>query len=139
MPVEKPWASVDAAARDAVPELVGGQQVAHALNGDGGVEEAEAAAQHRLVALPRRQANPTRGLKLFLSVLMRVLGRPTSLAEHGAVERDDAGRQQGRDLRVRHDVVSAVVEDEVRELVVLLVPDADDLVAEAEEEGQAAS
>src|SRR5207247_2446613 len=41
------------------------------------------------------------------------------------------------DLRVRHDPVAlAVLDDEVRELLVLLVPDPDDLVAQAQVHGQ---
>ena len=84
-----------------------------------------------------RQAKPTRGLKLFLSVLISVSGRPDLVGRQGAAERDQAGRQQRRDLRVRHDVMAAVDRAEVRESQALLVPRADDLVAQAEEHRQA--
>ena len=81
---------------------------------------------------PSRQAKPTRGLKLFLSVLISVSRRPAWSAVSVRFERDEAWRQLRRDLGVRHDVVAAVGRHEVGELQVLLVPDADDLVAQPE-------
>ena len=58
-------------ARDGVAERVARHDVARALRGAGRVEDAEAAAQHRLVVAVRcdRRSRP-RGLKLFMSVLI---------------------------------------------------------------------
>ena len=63
---------------------------------------------------PSRHANPTRGLKLFLSVLTSASLSPTSLASRDAIESLQARRQQGRDLGVRHHRVAAVLREEVR-------------------------
>ena len=66
-------------------------------------------------------------------------GQAHAASDQRPIDLYDARRKLGRDIRVRHDMVSAIVEDEVREQVVFLVPVADDLVAEAEKQCQAAA
>ena len=88
-----------------------------------------------LLSPPSRQAKPTRGLKLFLSVLMRVSGKPMSEAICGPAKVDDAGWQQGRDGLIRDDVVTAVRRaGSCPRMSALLVPGALELVAQAQED-----
>ncbi len=130
----------DAAPGDAVPELVGGHQVAQALDGDGGVEDAEAAAQHRPVAAAEPVGEADARADVVLVGLDEAVAETQLIRSLDAIERDHRGRQQRCDLGVRHDPVAAAgQEDEVRELLVLLVPDPHDLVAKAQVEGQVAA
>ena len=137
MPPEKPLLQAAAAERVAVAELVGRQQVANALDRDGRVEEPEPAAQHGLVALVEAPGEADARAEVVLVRVDERLGQARLGGRERAVQRDQAGRQLRRDLGVRHDVVAAVRRDEVGERVVLLVPRADDLVAQAEKHREA--
>ena len=137
VPPEKPLRSPPPARRVDEAELVGGQQVADALDRDRRVEQAEAAAEHRLVALVEAPGEADARAEVVLVGVDQRLGQAHLVGGARAAERDQAGRQQGRDLCVGHDVIAAVDGPEVREGQVLLVPRADDLVAQAEEHRQA--
>ena len=129
-------AQAAAAPRRRVAELVGRQQVANALHGNGRVEEAEAAAQHGLVALVEAPGKADARAEIVHVGVEQRVGQARFRCQQRAVERNQTGRQLRRDLRARHDVVAAVVEDEVGQQTAVLVPRADDLVAQAQEDRQ---
>ena len=62
-----------------------------------------------------RQAKPTRGLKLFLSVLISVSGRPTSSAVSVRPSARSPGGSSAATAVVGHHVMTAIDGDEVGE------------------------
>ena len=69
----------------------------------------------------RRQAKPTRGLKLFISVLIQRLGEAHLIRDPGAIQCDQTRRQKRGDRLVGHDVIATLERPEVRESQVLFV------------------
>ena len=122
--------------RGPVAEHVRGQEVAQALDGHRGVEEPEAAAHDRLVVAADAPGEADARAEVVLVGVDQGVRHVDVGGDPRPAQRLEAGRQQGRDLRVRDDVVAAVLGDEVPEDVALLVPGARELVAQAQEHGQ---
>ena len=98
------------------------------------MEDAKAAAKHGLVVAAEAVSEPASRADI---VAIGPDERPRQVGLIGrerATERDRARREQRRDFRVRHDVVTAVGGDEVREDIVAVDEGADDLVSKAEEQ-----
>ena len=81
------------------------------------MEEAEAAAQDRLVVLAQAPGEADARAEVVLVGVDELLAEADLVRGARAAERDEAGRQQGRDLGVRDDVVAAVLGDEVGDQV----------------------
>ena len=119
--------------RRRVAELVGREQVANALHGDCRVKEAEAAAEDGLVALVETPGKADARAEIVHVGVEQRIGQARFRCQQRAVERNETGRELRRDLRARHDVVAAVVKNEVGQQPALFVPRADDLVAQSQE------
>ena len=126
-----------AAPRSDEPEFVGGEQVPDALDCDGRMEQAKAAAQHGLIALVEAPGIADSRTEVVLVGADQGVRQTCLVGCQRAAERNQAGRQQLSNLRIRHHVMTAVDRQEVREGLIVLVPRPDDFIAQPEEERQA--
>src|SRR5207302_5360044 len=99
--------------------------------------QSEAAAQHGLVALIEAPGVAQSRTEVVLVSTDQRVRQTCLIGRQRAAERDEAGRQERSDLRIRHDMVAAIDRQKVRERPGVLVPCADDLVTQTEKERQA--
>ena len=100
------------------------------------MEEAEAAPDDRLVVVTRAPGEAHARAEVVLVGVDELLAEADLIGDAGPPQGDQSRREQGGDLGVGDDVVAALERPEVREQLAVLVPDPDDLVAQAQEEGQ---
>ncbi len=98
------------------------------------MKDAEASTDHGLVVAVEPVRKADAGAQVVAIRLDQRSPDPDLIGGQRAPELDRPGRQQRRDLRVRHDMVAAVGRDEVGVDVVAVDERADDFIAQTEEQ-----